>query len=109
MFWENFIELCNNKNKTPTSVISELNISRGSVTHWKSGKVPHHNTLIKIADYFGVSVDYLLGKTDTPESPKSALSPGKQKIVDMCDSLSAEDLQKVIEYTEFIIAKKKER
>ena len=69
MFWNNFVLLCNSKNKTPTSVISGLNISRGSVTHWKSGKVPHHSTLIQIADYFGVSVDYLLkGDDDTAES-----------------------------------------
>ena len=66
MFWNNFVLLCNSKNKTPTSVISELNISRGSVTHWKSGKVPHHNTLIKIADYFNVPVDYLLRKPQKP-------------------------------------------
>lgn len=75
MFWDNFIKLCNQINKSPTSVISDLGISRGSVTHWKSGKVPHHDTLLKIANHFGVTVDYLLGKTDVPNSPETATTP----------------------------------
>lgn len=84
-----------------------LGLNRQVVTDWKAGRSKSYSKYLpQIADYFGVSVDYLLGKTNTPESPKTALSPNKQKIVDMCDSLSAEDLQKVIEYTEFIIAKK---
>ena len=70
MFWDNFIKLCNQINKSPTSVISDLGISRGSVTHWKSGKVPHHDTLLKIANHFDVTVDYLLGKTDDPTAPE---------------------------------------
>lgn len=59
-----------------------------------------------IASALNTTVDYLLEKENTPKPSKTALSPDKQKIVDMCDSLSAEDLQKVIEYTEFIISKK---
>lgn len=66
MFWENFLRLCSDTQKKPTGVVLELGISRGSVTHWKAGKVPQHSTLIKIADYFGVSVDYLLGKEEKP-------------------------------------------
>lgn len=66
MFWENFISLCSKTNKSPTAVIKELGISGGSVTNWKNGKVPHQTTLIKLADYFGVTVDALLGNEKTP-------------------------------------------
>jgi transcriptional regulator with XRE-family HTH domain len=31
---------------------------------------PGHETLIKIADYFNVSLDYLCGRTDKPEMNK---------------------------------------
>ena len=38
-------------------------ISSGNISDWKSGRsTPKGETLIKIADYFGVSVDYLLGR-----------------------------------------------
>lgn len=62
MFWNNFIAECDKLRKSPTAVIEELGLSRGSVTHWKQGKVPHHTTLLKLSDYFGVSVDSLLGE-----------------------------------------------
>lgn len=81
MFWNNFVSLCNQQNTTPTSVVKDLNISVGSVTHWKNGKVPHHATLKKLADYFGVTVDYLLGeeKGEQPSAPTvPSLTPEEQ-------------------------------
>ena len=62
MFWETFYSLCNNKNTTPSKVVLELKIATGSITKWKNGSNPSGKTLQKIADYFGVTVDYLLGK-----------------------------------------------
>lgn len=62
MFWENFLRLCMQTGKTPTSVISELRISRGSLTRWKNGSVPQASTLEKIALYFGVSSESLVNR-----------------------------------------------
>ena len=68
MFWNIFYELCKKKGTTPTAVARELSISSGSVTFWKKeGKLPQTATLRKIADYFGVSVEYLLGNEQLPE------------------------------------------
>ena len=40
-----------------------LNMSNQTVSFWETGsREPDLDTLIKIADYFGVSVDYLLGR-----------------------------------------------
>lgn len=69
MFWEKLCSLCSERNTTPTKLVTELGLSRGSVTNWKQGKIPHYQTLQKLADYFGVSVDYLLGKTKQKEKP----------------------------------------
>lgn len=92
MFWNNFIKLCEQINKSPTAVISELGISRGSVTHWKAGKVPHHSTLIKIADYFKVTVDYLIGSSvPAPEIKSNAiiLDPAKTRMIPVYESVGA--------------------
>lgn len=62
MFWINYTELCSKNGKSPNAVAKELSLSSGSVTSWKNGTTPHFPTLQKIADYFGVTVDYLLGK-----------------------------------------------
>lgn len=62
MFFERFSALCKERNETPNSVAKLIGASSGSVTAWKKGTDPRNATLAKIADYFGVTTDYLLGK-----------------------------------------------
>jgi len=69
MFWNIFYNLCTLHNKKPNPVAKELGISSGTVTNWKNGTLPSSSALEKLADYFGVSVDYLLGKTEQKEKP----------------------------------------
>ena len=46
----------------------ETGLSDTQISYYKSGKNdPTGENLIKLADYFNVSVDYLLGRTDNPE------------------------------------------
>ncbi len=46
----------------------DLNMNQNSISRYETGeREADYTTLIKIADYFGVSVDYLLGRTDNPE------------------------------------------
>lgn len=47
-----------------------FNISTGTIGNWETGaREPDTQTLLKIANYFGVTVDYLLGESDTPDKP----------------------------------------
>jgi len=66
MFWDIFYNLCVSNGIKPNAVCKELNLSNATATHWKSGAIPKGDALIKIADYFGCSVDYLLGRTENP-------------------------------------------
>ena len=61
MFWENFYALCVSVKKRPLQVVSELGIAKGAITAWKNGSDPSASNLKKLADYFGVTVDRLLG------------------------------------------------
>lgn len=72
MFWQRLMELCKEKGTRPNPVASLLGISSGAVTKWKNGTIPNGNTLQVLADYFGVSVDYLIGNTDVRETKKPA-------------------------------------
>lgn len=67
MFWDNFYQACLRKGTKPNPLAKELQIASGSMTAWKGGKLPNGETLLKIADYLGVSVDYLLGRTEEPQ------------------------------------------
>lgn len=52
-----------------------LGVGKQLITEWKSGRVGSHIKYVdKIADYFGVTVDYLLGKEDI----EKALSSGNE-------------------------------
>ena len=42
-----------------------MSVSKQTVSNWENGnRIPDTLTLSKLADFFGCSVDYLLGKTD---------------------------------------------
>jgi len=43
---------------------------RGYQNYERSEREPNADALIKLADYFGVSIDYLTGRTDKPEVNK---------------------------------------
>lgn len=46
-------------------IIEKLKIDQSVFYDWKNNAVlPKFDNLIKLADYFGVSVDYLMGRTD---------------------------------------------
>ena len=49
----------------------DLNVNQNSISRYESGlREPDYNTLIKITDYFNVSIDYLLYRTENPELNK---------------------------------------
>lgn len=66
MFKKNFIKICNDFNVAPTVVLQEIGLTRATYSKWDDNSVPRRTTLQKLADYFGVSVDYLLGNEDAP-------------------------------------------
>lgn len=62
MFWDVFYNLCTENNIKPNAVCKKLELSTATATHWKKGTIPNGDALLKIADYFQCSVDYLLGR-----------------------------------------------
>lgn len=64
MFYENLLKLCQEQGEEATPLLKKLDISTGGLANWRNGVTPGGKTLSKIADYFNVSVDYLLGRTD---------------------------------------------
>lgn len=58
------LELLKTQNKQQKDLTKYLGISDSSVAEWKKGKTKSYKKHIdKIADFFGVSIDYLLGKS----------------------------------------------
>lgn len=93
MFYERLTKLCSDNNISLTTLVQrELKMSVSNVTKWKEGKVPKIDTVMKIATYFNVSTDYLIGKEqkNKPITDSDRLDPLDRKIMDMIRSLSPE-------------------
>ncbi len=68
MFWDRFYNLCLKHGTKPNPLGKEISISSGIITKWKNeNTLPNGETLIKIADYFDCSIDYLLERTNQPD------------------------------------------
>lgn len=64
-------ELRKAKNMTQLKLAMELNTNQNTISRYENGeREPSIKDLIKIADYFNVSVDYLLERSDNPNMQK---------------------------------------
>ncbi len=64
-------ELCNKQGISINALEEKVGFSRNSLYSWKSSE-PKPSKLKVVADYFGVSTDYLLGRTDNPKIAKDS-------------------------------------
>lgn len=47
-----------------------INVSQGTLSNWERGvHDPDNETITRLADYFNVTTDYILGRTDDPSPP----------------------------------------
>ena len=61
-------ELRTSHNISQTKLSIDLYMSQNTISRYESGvREADYRTLIKIADYFNVSIDYLLFRTDNPK------------------------------------------
>ena len=75
MGYDVFENLCKKKGVRPYHVSLETGVSTATISSWKTGRyTPKTEKLQKLADYFGVTVDYLL----TGEAPEQESSSGKK-------------------------------
>ncbi len=67
--YDNFAKLVQKKGVTIYRVAKDTSIAQATLIDWKNGKyTPKIDKLQKLADYFNVTLDYLLGKEDRDES-----------------------------------------
>ena len=67
-FADRLKECRKNINKTQSNLAYDLGITMSGYQKYELGKnEPKMETLNKLADYFDVSVDYLMGRSDNPK------------------------------------------
>ena len=64
-------ELRKARNISQLKLSMDLQLNQNAISRYETGlREADYATLIKIADYFNVSLDYLLERTDNPEMNK---------------------------------------
>lgn len=105
-FWNRFIGECERKGIKPNPAAEEMNISSATLTKWKNGSAPSTALLNKVAHYFGVSVEYLLGNTEKRTPLDKSLDDIDFALSSEIFDLSDEEKQDFLEYLRF---KRKQR
>lgn len=94
-------ELRKEKNKTQRDIAKLTGYMQTLISKWEHGdREPDIATLIKLADYFEVSVDYLIGKNDYTcyEISENKYSEQQLKCINMLNKLSPKYLDKIEAY-----------
>ena len=114
---ERILFLMDKEGIKPKELIIKLGLNHSAITDWKNGKAkPGTEAIIKIAEYFNVSTDYLLGQTDDPNKPLSESEPleipeilKNKKIAASGgeDNWNQDEINRIAEFAAFIKSQKK--
>ena len=92
---------------TQNFLADRINISRQVLSNYENEiNQPSPDVLIKFADIFQCSIDYLLGREDdlgviSLQSQTAELSPDGQELLDMFSALDADYKAQILEYTHY--------
>lgn len=77
------------------------------ISYEKEDREPNSETLIKLADYFGCSVDYLIGRSNKNNIDKSQIDNIQYAAYEALDNESEEFQQDILDYINYKKAQKK--
>jgi len=100
-------ELCKNRGITVKRLEEELEIPHNTIYQWKR-ITPSLDKIEKVADFFKVSVDYLLGRTDIKELPEDNTAHTIAAHHDG-DEWTEEELEEIEEFKRFVAMRRKAR
>lgn len=97
IMYEIFADLLTKKGVKATNLAKELGIPPSTFSDWKSGKCkPKYEKLEKIADYFGVSVEYLRTGKES-KSPVPTFEPEMVDLITYYSKLSDENKKMIMD------------
>ena len=93
-FNERFNTLCSKSRRNDTELAKELHVSKQTLSAWRTGvRSPKQPTIIMIAQYFNVSVEWLMGfDVEVTKKPTvdDGLTDGQRQLIEFARSLTEE-------------------
>lgn len=128
MAYDRIFEIMKEKELTAYRVSKDTGISQASLADWRKGRSkPKIDKLQKLSEYFGVSIQYLTGESEQIDDTQQMQAPngyyvdketaeyaemlrtrpGARLLFSAAKDISKEDMQKAVEYIEFLKSKNK--
>lgn len=99
-------ELRSATNKTQADVASYLGISRASYSHFENDRnEPDNITLSKLADYFNVTTDYLLGREVKQPANNSRNEKADLVAAHIDDDVTESEMKQITDFIDFLKSK----
>lgn len=105
MFYDKFIQLCNDRDERPTVVAVQIGLNKSSATAWKRGATPSDVTIARLAEHFGVPASYF--KDDVSISNAEEKTDVDRELESLLRDLTDDDKRYVIAYAKGIIDHRK--
>ena len=112
VFWNKFFTLCLTHKRSPNSIGKEIGISSATITTWKNNRMPTGESLKSVAQYFNVSVEYLITDDEIDIKPSKKRTsfvkldalPQRWESLRAGNTLSTNELLKVASFVQADIA-----
>ena len=97
MFYERFVKLCVQRNIAPSKAAVEAGLASGTVTGWKKGAPPRSSAVLKLANYFGVPVEYFDGDPIAGIKKEPAAVAGDKLGIDYNDLTDDNEVKELLQ------------
>lgn len=99
-FKDRFYNLRTEKHWSQQTAADRLGVSRAAISSWETGlRKPTGDMMEALADYFNVSVDYLIGKEEVNEV---ILDDKQRLLVETSKRLDGANFQALLKYAQFL-------
>lgn len=109
MFFDNFVRLCEQKGVKPSRALTDAGVPKSAYSYWRAeagignDAKPTNQNAVKLAQYFNVSVDYLLTgdqKGNQPQKPQSEVDAAVERIRRKLESMPKEQREALMNLIE---------
>lgn len=109
MFFDNFVRLCEQKGVKPSRALTEAGVPKSAYSYWRTeagagnDAKPTNQNAVKLAQYFDVTVDYLLTgnqKENPPQQPQSEVDVAVERIRRKLESMPKEQREALMNLIE---------
>ena len=109
MFFDNFVRLCEQKGVKPSRALTDAGVPKSAYSYWRTeagagnDAKPTNQNAVKLAQYFDVTVDYLLTgeqKENPPQQPQSEVDAALERIRRKLESMPKEQREALMNLIE---------